>query len=177
MSVHSISFTHRCTTTCTTGPRLQLPPKSRKESFFESFCLSSHKAALHSPLKLQLLAAWNWQLGFHNRFCGNSICCQSAIYTPNVNKLQFIGKMRPGGRKKVKTHYFGSGGGAKCRNCFYGGLFPIEELIKTDGTLRLIIWESTWQITQSQGKKLSVNLVIIVVYLCDKMFGFELAPD
>ena len=107
------------------------------------------------------------QLGFHNRFCGNSICSQSAIYTPCVNKLQFIGKMRPGGQKNVKTHYFGSEGGAKCRNCFYGGLFPIEELIKMDVMLRLIIWEKHLaDYAISKNNLLSVNLVIILAQLC-----------
>ena len=85
-------------------------PKVGK-SIFQSKMLGQNISALSPQTALVgcLKSSYSGrQLGFHNRFCGNSICCQSAIYTPSVNKLQFIGKMRPGAKKRLKPITLGA---------------------------------------------------------------------
>ena len=61
----------------------------------------------------------------------------AAIYTPCVNNLKFIGKIRLAAKKTVLPITLGAKEVARVKN--YGGLFPIKELIKMDGMLRVII--------------------------------------
>ena len=73
---------------------------------------------------------------FHNHFFFATTQF-AAIYTPCVNNLKFIGKIRLAAKKTVLPITLGAKEVARVKT--YDGLFPIKELIKMDGMLRVII--------------------------------------
>ena len=79
---------------------------------------------------------------FDNQFRGNSICCQSTIYTSCVklNSLQFIGKMRLPGKKSLNPLFWARTRCQVSKLLLLRFVFPIAGLIKMDLMLGLKIF-------------------------------------
>ena len=77
---------------------------------------------------------------FDNQFRGNSICCQSTIYTSCVklNNLQFIGKMRLAGQKTLNPLFWARTRCQVSKLLLLRFVFPVARLIKMDLMLGLI---------------------------------------